>query len=94
MSWVSLSTLSRIATWHIRDETYAKALAEIVNHQHQLEFAAHWGDGTTSSSDGSDSKPEVAERLLGPSMPDTAMSQAQLCDDRLSAVRFGRCRAP
>ncbi len=25
---VSLSTLSRIATWHIRDETYAKALAE------------------------------------------------------------------
>ena len=49
---VSLSTLSRIATWHIRDETYAKALAEIVNHHHQLEFAAHWGDGTTSSSDG------------------------------------------
>jgi Tn3 transposase DDE domain len=49
---VSLSTLSRIATWHIRDETYAKALAEIVNHQHQLEFAGHWGDGTTSSSDG------------------------------------------
>jgi TnpA family transposase len=49
---VSLSTLSRIATWHIRDETYAKALAEIVNHHHRLEFAAHWGDGTTSSSDG------------------------------------------
>jgi TnpA family transposase len=49
---VSLSTLSRIATWHIRDETYAKALAEVVNHHHGLEFAAHWGDGTTSSSDG------------------------------------------
>lgn len=49
---ISLSTLSRIATWHIRDETYAKALAEIVNHHHALEFAAHWGDGTTSSSDG------------------------------------------
>ncbi|HEY6270768.1 MAG TPA: Tn3 family transposase, partial [Terriglobales bacterium] len=48
----SLSTLSRIATWHIRDETYAKALAEIVNHHHRLEFAAHWGAGTTSSSDG------------------------------------------
>lgn len=48
----SLSALSRIATWHIRDETYVKALAEIVNHHHQLEFAAHWGDGTTSSSDG------------------------------------------
>lgn len=49
---VSLSTLSRIATWHIRDETYEKALAEIVNHHHGLEFAARWGDGTTSSSDG------------------------------------------
>lgn len=49
---VSLSTLSRIATWHIRDETYAKALAEVVDHHHRLEFAAHWGDGTTSSSDG------------------------------------------
>jgi hypothetical protein len=36
---VSLSTLSRIATatWHIRDETCAKALAEIVNHHHRLE---------------------------------------------------------
>ena len=49
---VSLSTLSRIATWHIRDETYVKALAEVVDHHHRLEFAAHWGDGTTSSSDG------------------------------------------
>ena len=49
---VSLSTLSRIATWHIRDETYAKALAEIVNHHHRLAFAGHWGEGTTSSSDG------------------------------------------
>jgi TnpA family transposase len=49
---VSPATLSRIATWHIRDETYSKALAEVVNHHHQLEFAAHWGDGTTSSSDG------------------------------------------
>ncbi len=49
---VSLAVLSRIATWHIREETYAKALAEIVNYHHQLEFAAHWGDGTTSSSDG------------------------------------------
>jgi TnpA family transposase len=48
----SLSRLSGIADWHIRDETYGKALAELVNHHHQLPFAAHWGDGTTSSSDG------------------------------------------
>jgi hypothetical protein len=48
----SASVLSRIATWHIREETYSKALAEIVNHHHQIEFAGYWGDGTTSSSDG------------------------------------------
>ncbi|WP_407250866.1 Tn3 family transposase [Klebsiella pneumoniae] len=35
----------------IRDETYSAAL-ELVNHQYRHAFAAHWGDGTTSSSDG------------------------------------------
>ena len=49
---VSAATLSRTATWHIREETYTKALAEIINHHHQIEFAGYWGDGTTSSSDG------------------------------------------
>jgi Tn3 transposase DDE domain len=48
----SLSKLSWLVAWHIRDETYSKALAEIVNHQHRVPFAAHWGEGTTSSSDG------------------------------------------
>lgn len=44
--------LSWIADWYIREENYAKALAEIVNQQHQVPLAAHWGSGTTSSSDG------------------------------------------
>lgn len=48
----SLSRLSWIADWHVRDETYSKALAEIVNHHRQLPFASHWGEGATSSSDG------------------------------------------
>jgi len=48
----SLAKLSWLAAWHIRDETYSKALAELVNYQHRLPFAAHWGEGTTSSSDG------------------------------------------
>lgn len=48
----SAAKLSRIAMWHIREETYQKALAEIVNRHHKLEFAGRWGDGTTSSSDG------------------------------------------
>jgi TnpA family transposase len=48
----SLAKLSWLVAWHIRDDTYSKALAELVNYQHRLPFAAHWGEGTTSSSDG------------------------------------------
>ena len=44
--------LSWLQAWHIRDETYSKALAELVNAQSRHTFAEHWGDGTTSSSDG------------------------------------------
>jgi len=44
--------LDWLASLHIRDEAYTKALAELVNHHHQQEFAGHWGEGTTSSSDG------------------------------------------
>ena len=44
--------LSWLQAWHIRDETYTAALAELVNAQFQQPFAAWWGDGSTSSSDG------------------------------------------
>lgn len=44
--------LSWIADWHVREECYSLALAEIVNQHHQIQLAGHWGDGTTSSSDG------------------------------------------
>ncbi|WP_232461084.1 Tn3 family transposase [Burkholderia ubonensis] len=44
--------LSWLQAWHIRDETYSQALAALVNAQHANPFAAQWGDGTTSSSDG------------------------------------------
>ncbi len=48
----SLAKLSWLVAWHIRDETYSKALAGVVNYQHRIPFAAHWGEGTTASSDG------------------------------------------
>jgi len=48
--------LSWLQAWHIRDETYSAALAEMVNAQFRQPFAAHWGDGTTSSSDGQNFK--------------------------------------
>ena len=44
--------LSWLQAWHIRDETYGAALAELVNTQLRQPLAAHWGDGSTSSSDG------------------------------------------
>ena len=37
---------------HIRDETYSKELAELINFQHRIPFSEHWGEGTTSPSDG------------------------------------------
>ena len=44
--------LAWAADWHLSEENYRKALAEIVNAHHRLPFSAHWGDGRTSSSDG------------------------------------------
>ena len=44
--------LAWLQAWHIRDETYSTALAEVVNAQFRHPFATYWGDGTTSSSDG------------------------------------------
>ncbi|MEO6920069.1 MAG: Tn3 family transposase [Collimonas sp.] len=48
--------LSWLQAWHIRDETYSSALAELVNAQLGQPFAGNWGDGTTSSSDGQNFK--------------------------------------
>jgi TnpA family transposase len=50
------SKLSWLQAWHIRDETYSAALAELVNAQFQQPFAEFWGNGTTSSSDGQNFK--------------------------------------
>lgn len=44
--------LTWLQAWFIRDETYSTALSELVNAQFRQPFAAYWGDGTTSSSDG------------------------------------------
>lgn len=44
--------LSWLQAWHIRDDTYGAALAELVTAQFHQPFAGNWGDGTTSSSDG------------------------------------------
>jgi TnpA family transposase len=48
----SYAKLSWLQAWHIRGDTYSAALAELVNAQFRHPFAKHWGDGSTSSSDG------------------------------------------
>jgi len=49
---LSLSRLLWTAEWHLRDETYAAALASLVEAIHAQPLTALWGDGDTSSSDG------------------------------------------
>jgi TnpA family transposase len=44
--------LSWTADWHIREECYAQALACLIDTQNRQPLAAHWGSGSTSSSDG------------------------------------------
>ena len=48
----SFHELTRVATWHVRQETYDRALAMLVEAQAALPMAQFWGAGTTSSSDG------------------------------------------
>ena len=51
-SIASLGKLAWTADWHIREETYALALRRLVNQQQREPFAATFGRGTASSSDG------------------------------------------
>jgi TnpA family transposase len=48
----SLGQLAWMSDWHIREETYLLALRRLVNQQQREPFAAHFGAGTASSSDG------------------------------------------
>jgi len=57
--------LSWLQAWHIRDETYSKALAALVNTQSAHPLAAFWGDGTSSSSDGQNFKVGGRGRFAG-----------------------------
>ncbi len=51
-SIASLGQLAWTSDWHIREETYALALRRLVNQQQHEPFAAVFGSGTASSSDG------------------------------------------
>ena len=49
---LTIHQLNLVIDRHVRPETYAAALAAVVDAQHAEPFAAVWGPGSTSSSDG------------------------------------------
>jgi len=49
---VTQRQLGWLASWHLREDTYGRALARLVDAQHKLPLAAVFGAGTSSSSDG------------------------------------------
>src|SRR5271165_1119849 len=49
---LTAADLQQISRWLVRDVTLKAANAQIVEHHHRLNFAAIWGDGRLSSSDG------------------------------------------
>lgn len=46
------SKLASIQGWHIRQETYKDAQAQLTNAIHEQPITKYWGDGSSSSSDG------------------------------------------
>ncbi|TWC59527.1 Tn3 transposase DDE domain-containing protein [Burkholderia sp. SJZ115] len=85
----SLAKLSWLVAWHIRDETYQKGLVELVNYQHKLPFAAYWGEGTTSSSDGQRYQAGGHGRAAATGTRSTAASPAS-CFIRTSPINTRR----
>ena len=57
--------LSWTADWYVRDDSYSRALAELVNFHRDTELVNSWGDGSTSSSDGQNFPVGNVARRLG-----------------------------
>lgn len=49
---ISYKQLKRVSDWHLTEENQRTALATIVRGISSLDAPKHWGDGTTSASDG------------------------------------------
>jgi hypothetical protein len=57
--------LDWLASLHIRDEAYTKALAELVNHHHRHPFSEHWGKAQLHPRTASATAPADAESSSG-----------------------------
>ena len=49
---VTYERLAWASDRHVSEETYQKAIAEVINAHYRLPFPRHWGEGRTRSSDG------------------------------------------
>lgn len=49
---ITYHQMANAAQWRLYDDAINRAQAVLVNFQHKLSLASHWGDGSTSSSDG------------------------------------------
>jgi cell division GTPase FtsZ len=49
---ITFRQMANAAQWRLYEDAMNKAQAVLVNFHHKLSLSAHWGDGTTSSSDG------------------------------------------
>jgi TnpA family transposase len=72
---VSYKQLKRITDWQLTEETQRAALAEVVNAIAHLDTSQHWGQGTTSASDGQRfALPrQVLQQTYSPKFSDYAM---------------------
>jgi len=61
--------------WHIRDETYSAALAELVNAQFRHPFAAHWAAASHRLQTASASAPAGKPIAPDTSTPSTARNR-------------------
>jgi TnpA family transposase len=49
---ISYHQMANAAQWRMYDDAMKRVQSCLVNYQHKLSLSSHWGDGTTSSSDG------------------------------------------
>ena len=49
---ITYKQLSGVSQWRLYDDAMERAQTVLVNYQDKLKLSKHWGDGTTSSSDG------------------------------------------
>ena len=52
VSNISYKQMAHISQWRLHEDALNRAQTKLVNYQNKLELSKHWGDGTTSSSDG------------------------------------------